>query len=177
VYVHEFDCTNEYCVTCAVQLSLKAVSPSNFTLSVGLIRPFTLVVATSRSDVACVHVKSSGDPLPTVARPLIVPLAMFACFAFVTTPLSTVHVAPLPDTTISLLSQSVRAGIVRSPLPSTVTPFIVLMFVPETRVSCFVARALVSTLSAFKFAKFVFIFAREVGLIVSDDITVCIVDI
>jgi hypothetical protein len=80
-------------------------------LSVVLIRPFRLVVAVSNRAVACVPVRSSASPLPTVVRHLIVQLAILASFAFVTTSLSIVQVAPLADTVMSHLSQSDNAGI------------------------------------------------------------------
>lgn len=46
--------------------------------------PFSDEVNVSRSVVACVPVRSSGDPVPAVTRPLIVEVATFASLALVT---------------------------------------------------------------------------------------------
>src|SRR3990167_6400616 len=69
--------------------------------------PFNAEVNTSSKVVACVPVSSSVSPL----APEILPrkrssLATFCIFAYVTTSVSTVHVAPLPETVISPLSPS-----------------------------------------------------------------------
>lgn len=129
-------------------------SQSSLVLSVELIRPLILVVATSRSAVACVPVKSSGSPLPTVVRPLNVPLAMLASFAFVTTSLSIVHTVALDERVISPLSQSVRVGIDKSPLPRRDTVLIVLIFVPDTSIACLPAMSEASSLSVLRLSKF-----------------------
>ena len=58
------------------------------------------------SVLVCAAVKSSGPPVPAVARPLMVAFAMCAALAFVTTLLSSVHVAPDADTVMWPLSPS-----------------------------------------------------------------------
>lgn len=121
--------------------------------------------------------RSSTFHVPAVERPLIVFVDTVACLAFVTTLLSIVHTVPLPESVISPLSPSVRAGITRFPDQSTVTPLIVFMLVPETRVSCFPAIALASSLSALRVVKFAFIFPKDAGLSVSHGIIVESVDI
>lgn len=121
--------------------------------------------------------RSSTLPVPAVERPLIVFVATVACLAFVTTLLSIVHTVPLPESVRSHLSPSVRVGIEIFPDQSTVTPFIVLMFVPDTRVSCFPVIALASSLSALRLAKFVLNFVMSVSAGVSDVVRVWIVDI
>lgn len=111
---------------------INVVSPSSFVLSALLISPFRLVVAVLRSAVACVAVKSSGSPVHAVVRPFIVAVAMFAILAFVTTSLSIVKTVAEEETVISHLSQSVNTAIARFPLPRSVVPFTVFIFVPET---------------------------------------------
>lgn len=108
-------------------------SQSSFVLSVELMSPFRLVVATVRSAVACVAVMSSGSPVPTVVRPLNVPLAMFAILAFVTTSLSIVQTVPLDDSVMSHLSPSVRTGSVKSVLQRSVLPLSVRIFTPDCK--------------------------------------------
>jgi hypothetical protein len=100
-------------------------------------------------------------------------VAVVPSFALVTTLLSIVQTVPLLVSDISPLSPSVRAGIVIPQLPSTLTQFIVLIFVPDTRVSCLPEMSEASSLSAFRVEKFEFIFDKDVGLSVSDDEIVC----
>lgn len=85
--------------------------------------------------VACVAVKSSGEPVPAVVRPLNVAVDTFASFAFDTTPLSIVMTVPVPEIIISHLSQSVRTGRLKSPLHSNEFEFTVLIFVHDTSIA------------------------------------------
>lgn len=159
----------------AVQFRTRVESPSSFVLSDALIVPATLVVATGSIHATCVVVRSSTFQVPAVVRPFIVLVATVACFAFVTTLLSIVHTVPLDVSFISPLSQSVRVGIDKSPLPSTVTQFIVLMFVHDTSVSCLPAMSGASSLSALRFSKLELIFGSDTPVMNSDDIISCIV--
>lgn len=142
-------------------------------MSAELISPFRLVVELSSSAVACVAVRSSTFPVPAVVRHLNDAVAIVACFAFVTTQLSIVHTVPLDDTVTSPLSPSVRAGIVISQLPRTITEFIVLMLVQDTSVSCFPAISAASSLSVFNVLKLVVILDNDIGFSVSVDAIVC----
>ena len=127
----------------------------------------------SNSVVACVPVRSSTTPVAAVTRPFRVAVATLACLALVTTELSIFQTVPLPVTVISPLSQSVRAGIVISPLPSREVELIVFIFVQDTKVACFPAISAASSLSVFNVLKLVFILPREVGFSVSEDAIVC----
>ena len=63
--------------------------------------PFSVELNVSRSAVACVPVRSSGDPVPAVVRPLIVAVETFDNLELVTTPLAIVVAkdpVPLPVT-------------------------------------------------------------------------------
>ena len=94
----------------------------------------------SSNAVACVPVKSSGAPVPAVVLPLKVPVETLASFAFVTTPVSIVQVAPVPLTVISPLSPSVTPppplppGRLVNPEPSPINA--VAFTVPTTSNFC-----------------------------------------
>lgn len=150
---------------------------SSLLLSVALIVPATLVVANGSIHATCAGVHASISHVHAVVRIKIVLVAIFCILANVTTSLSIVHTVPLDVSVISPLSPSVRVGIEIFPDQSTVTQLIVLMFVPETRVSCFPAIALASSLSALRLAKFVLNFVMSVSAGVSDVVRVWIVDI
>jgi hypothetical protein len=153
------------------------ISPSNLVTCAADIFQSDDVVAVGSNATTCVPVRSSTTPDHTVERPLIVQLATLASFAFVVCQSFGVQVAPLQDTIIPHLSQSVRAGIVKSPLPRTVTELIVLILVQDTSVSCFQAISLASSLSAFRLVKLLLNLVISVSAGVSDVERVEIVDI
>ena len=89
---------------------------------------------------------------------------------------SAVIVLLAPDIVLFVkVSVQVSVGVSKFPLPSTVTQFIVFIFIQDTRVSCFPTISEASSLSALSAEKLAFIFGSDTPVIVSDDMIGCIV--